>query len=151
MVKSTLAILVVLIVVPGCIPNQQPQAQRLLGKWEVMTEQKIKQHEQLANDSLATRAARESTSIDRTVSSDNLMTVEFKSGAQLETRAMQVKQGTWYFRGFSEADQTVTLECQVGREDPVIVKVRFITDDVIHMIPPNITVLEKELLFHRLH
>jgi len=115
-----------------------------------MTEQQIGDSNVLNDKKLAKQLGRESTRIDQTIPNSSLMIVEFLPEAILKTTAMQEKQGVWKFRGFEEETQTATLECRLGSEDPITTKVRFVSDDIVCMIPPNISVLKKELLFRRL-
>ncbi|HMO12896.1 MAG TPA: hypothetical protein PKD64_03715 [Pirellulaceae bacterium] len=138
-----------LLLVSGCGPNRHPQAQRLIGLWELSTDVNDLSDASLTRDSLASKAMAESRKIDRTVELDDLMTIEFKSNAQLQTKAMQIKQGTWHFVSYSPADDTVQISCRLANEEPVTIDVRFIQDDLMIMIPPNIHVLGKEMLFRR--
>ena len=133
----------------GCSSNSHPMAKKLAGNWVMMSANEIEDADGELPVEQATKLKRESHRMDRDVMRSDIMSVSFLRNGRLETKAKQVKQGTWRFVEYDSDEGVVTVTCQLGRDDPVNTKIRFLSDEIICMIPPNIQVLEKEFVFRR--
>ncbi len=146
---AKLLLLISLFLVAGCQPNQQATAKRLTGTWVMIPAADQEKFKNAVDEATAKKLARESRRIDQEVLDGFQMTVRFGKGAVLETRAKQQKVGNWYFRSFDPLSNTAEVHCELEGEQ-IVTKVRFVTDDIVCMIPPNISVLEKEIVFERM-
>lgn len=129
--------------------NSHPSAMKLIGNWELIPGDSESLESGAIDEATAKRLAREAKRLDRDVLAGDRMTVTFLPQGVLETDAKQKKKGTWRFKSYDESRSELSLECRLGSEELVGTKVRFVTDDIISMIPPNIAVLEKEFVFQR--
>ena len=77
------------------------------------------------------------------------ISISFLAGGKLESHAKQVKEGSWRFKSYDAATKTMLVECRLGLDEPVQIKITFVADDTIRMIPPNIAILDKQMLFRR--
>jgi len=140
---------------PGCGPNRHPQARQLQGIWRVVAEADIQDEfaSAAADDSKETKLAGQHRQnlrgIDRMVMAGEPMEIVFGPNAQLITRAKQEKRGIWKFESYDAQTATLVVTCQLGMEDPVETEITFVEPDLISLVPPNIAVLDKELLFSR--
>ena len=131
----------------GCWTAIPDEAQKLVGSWQMMTDQEVRSSD-VDDETLANRMARDSNRVDQAVGNQNLMRVEFSADGVLKTYALQEKTGSWKFESVEESGMVINVICDLGGEQ-VSTRVQFHSDDTISMVPPNIAVLERELMFKR--
>lgn len=146
----------------GC---QNRAASKLSGRWDLLPPEKIGDASEAEKTDLDEVAAQERAAGNTDDLYNSLaegetmgtMALVFHRNGKLETftdfpmaSLGRPKTGTWSVEAWDAKSSTVTIKSLLEPDhDPVITKIRFIDDDTIQLIPPNIAVLEMELRFGR--
>ena len=95
--------------------------------------------------------------IDSSEASDSAdspkMSLQFLRSGQLKTVTVmgnidREKEGSWQFEEYDAQAETSKIKCKIGLQETTH-DVRWISDDVIELIPPNMAGLDLEIRFKK--
>ncbi len=144
----------------GC---QNRAASKLTGRWDMLPPEKLDDSESQtvdSNNEADSRKAHDDTeslinSIGEGDESVGTMSLVFHRNGKLETftdfpmaSTGKPKVGKWKLKSWDDSGQIAILECDLF-DELTETRVRFIDEDTIQLVPPNIAVLEMELRFRR--
>jgi hypothetical protein len=125
--------------VSGC-SRVEPEAKRIVGTWSLA-----------AIEDLAGRIEGESPDDFRPTEAKMQVTFESGGGMRTVTRVNTIdseKRGSWTFRHFDAATQTLELDCELmGQATPC--EIEFLSADEIKLVPPNMAGTTTRLTFRR--
>ena len=126
-----------LFLLAGC---SDPNRMKLVGTWEIQEADNVA--DQI--DSLETTDPQ--TSAPK-------MSLQFLGSGQLKTVTVmgninREKEGTWEFESFDEDSETSKITCTIGLQETSH-EIRWIKDDVIELVPPNMAGVDLELQFKK--
>lgn len=140
-----LFLLAIVVLVTGC---QNAGARKLAGRWDLLPP------DQTATDDVSSNAARMFDSLaDGEIT--GTMSLAFHANGTLETftdfpmaSTGKPKTGRWSTLSWNDQTSVLTIRCEIF-DDITQTTIRFVDDDTIQLIPPNIDVLQTELQFRR--
>ncbi len=136
----------------GC---SQPGASRLTGRWELVPPRQIEQEHSESPPSDTTSADNQDL-FDSVAggSTQGRMSLVFHASGSIETftdfpMAQAQKSGRWTVVSYDPENNHCVVRFKIETEPMIEVPITFVGEDRILLIPPNIAVLEKQLLFQR--
>ena len=133
------------VLLSGC---QNAGARKLAGRWDMLPPD-----EAVSGDAADNAASMFDSLADGEVT--GTMSLYFHSNGDLETftdfpmaSLGKPKVGRWSTLSWNDQTSVLTIRCEIF-DDTTETRIRFIDDDTIQLIPPNIDVLQTELQFRR--
>lgn len=137
----------------GC---QNKTANRLVGRWDMQTPDEISQSTARQSDPSLAQVADNTENLFNSVADGEPkgeMSIVFHRDGKLETftdfpMARSHKKGRWSLVAADDPTQVATVICFLNDEQTET-KITFVDDNLIKLVPPNISVLRQTLLFRR--
>lgn len=139
----------VVLVSSGCRPAIE---RKLVGSWQLDESEGLAKR-MMGGNSSSVGSELMDTALDEMMEVAQVaLSVEFARSGKLTTSTNVMgeptqKTGTWSMTEHTE--NTATIEFVLEGDEPETIKVRFVDDDTIEMVPPNLAVLNREYTFKR--
>lgn len=143
----------------ACTGCQNRVASKLAGRWDMLPPEAITDEAVERNsDASENKAVDNTEDLYNSIANGETagsMSLVFHRNGKLETftdfpmaSSGKPKTGRWKLKSWNEQQQVAVLECDLF-DELVETSVRFIDDDTIQLVPPNIAVLKMEFRFRR--
>ena len=147
--------LLLLVCIAGC---QHSSASKISGRWDLVSHEEINRSNPADNDDSIEQTIENTEKMFNSIAGGETvgsMSLVFHRNGKLETftdfpmaSTGRPKVGTWKFKSWDEAKQVIVIECDLF-DEKTTTSIRFLDDNTIELVPPNLAVLETNLRFRR--